>query len=606
MGHHHSNFDEHNLLLPLVVAPIVFLAAGLCFDFYYQLNDDVVIKDILSGAYTGTPEGYTNQLLVPLGIVLARVYRLFPELNVFAGFLMGCLGLCFYLIGHRSLKYYKTYFVKLLLLLFEAGIFLSMFLWELVYIQYSVVCGVMVATACFWFYTTDMNLSVGEFWYANLPALVLVWLAFGLRSEMVLLMTPYLCVVGVYHWSRQVKEENTSLYGGRKKKWIKRVLGVENCRKYLLFALVAAAGWGLLLAVDYFANSADDWKAYRRFFDARTKVYDYTWYPAYEENQEFYESIGVSPGQYELIDEYNFALDPSIDTHMLEDIASFDERAKHRGSLSLRLKNGVWELVHRMVSFKDAPYNYFVIAAYAMVAVLAVLQRQKGYIWKLLLLAAVRVVPWMYLILAERVVERIAHPLYLAEFLCLMALLVKELHDRPLWNVEKLYRRVVLAVLTGLTVLGGLIAFPRVAEEKSRREQVNETMEEFQKYTQGKPDNYYYLDVYSTVAYSEKLFEEDSNERKNYDILGGWVCHSPLQIQVLEEYAGNADVGIARALFMDNFYFCINSQRETDFLTMYYEALETPVELTEIDRVGEGDDVLIIYRVEPLNGEQDI
>lgn len=122
----------YNKLLPLLVIPVVFLVTGLCFDFYYDLNDDVVIKDILSGAYLGTPDGHTNQILYPLGWLISTLYRWMPQVPVYGLFLLACYGLCFYLIGYRSLRFYRKLRGKLLLLLLESVIFLSLFLWELV------------------------------------------------------------------------------------------------------------------------------------------------------------------------------------------------------------------------------------------------------------------------------------------------------------------------------------------------------------------------------------------------------------------------------------------------------------------------------------------
>ena len=48
---------KENCIIALVVSIILALIAGLCFDYYYDLNDDVLMKDILAGVYTGTPEG---------------------------------------------------------------------------------------------------------------------------------------------------------------------------------------------------------------------------------------------------------------------------------------------------------------------------------------------------------------------------------------------------------------------------------------------------------------------------------------------------------------------------------------------------------------------
>ena len=60
---------------------------AVCFDFYYDLNDDTVIKDILSGAYTGVPSGYSIQMLYPLSWLIASAYKVMPEMPWFGVFL---------------------------------------------------------------------------------------------------------------------------------------------------------------------------------------------------------------------------------------------------------------------------------------------------------------------------------------------------------------------------------------------------------------------------------------------------------------------------------------------------------------------------------------
>ena len=63
---------------------------AVCFDFYYDLNDDTVIKDILSGAYTGVPSGYSIQMLYPLSWLIASAYKVMPEMPWFGVFLCCC------------------------------------------------------------------------------------------------------------------------------------------------------------------------------------------------------------------------------------------------------------------------------------------------------------------------------------------------------------------------------------------------------------------------------------------------------------------------------------------------------------------------------------
>ena len=47
---------HENCILSLAMALILAGILAARFDFYYDLNDDVLIKDILSGVYSGTPD----------------------------------------------------------------------------------------------------------------------------------------------------------------------------------------------------------------------------------------------------------------------------------------------------------------------------------------------------------------------------------------------------------------------------------------------------------------------------------------------------------------------------------------------------------------------
>ena len=97
-----------NWLIPGFCCLILFLAAGLAWDYYYDLNDDVLIRDILSGVYTGEPEALTAQLLWPLGALLAGLYRLLPGLPVFGAFLWLCQAGSVFLILRRSLLWLEA------------------------------------------------------------------------------------------------------------------------------------------------------------------------------------------------------------------------------------------------------------------------------------------------------------------------------------------------------------------------------------------------------------------------------------------------------------------------------------------------------------------
>lgn len=604
-----SNTQEkiNNIILSLLVVVGVY---GICiyfFDMYYDLNDDMVIKDILSGAYAGSPKAYTNQMLYPIGLAISCLYHVLPDIPVFGIFLCLCFAISFWMISYGIQTFFENYRIKIVAALLMSGVFVSLMLWELVFVQYSVVCGVLAGAACFWFYITPVECTVGGFWKRNVPALFLVWLAFLIRSEMLLLTGPFLAVAGICHWAEAVKlgkEEKTRI--GKTKLW-SDVFSRKNVCKYVVFVVVLLLGLGGAIGADYLANRSQEWQQYREFFDARTRVYDYTWYPDYEEQQEFYTAQGISEIQYKLIDNYNFGLDESITENTLKAVASYGEKAKMLGSTGYRIKNAVIDPWRRFVSLQDMPYNCFVAVGYGLVLGLAVIQRNKKYILQMLLLLIMRSIPWFYLTFVQRTVSRVIHPLYVIEFLLLLAMLVKELYDRPLWNVEKYYRIAVGGVLFAGIVAALPFSISEVKKEESRREQNLKIQKTWDDYAKNHPENYYYLDVYSTVNFMEKIFVDVDNRQKNYDLLGGWVCHSPLQAEARERYITDSSPqgavpkeqaeSIAEALLRDNFYFVAESSCDPGFMEEFYASRGRKVVLELQDTVGEGENPFLVYRI---------
>lgn len=597
----------NNILFSLLVVLGVYVFCGYFFDFFYDLNDDMVIKDILAGAYTGVPDGHTNQMLYPIGWFLGCFYNLLPKVPVFGIFLCICFGMCFGMISYRIQSFFKNTKVKTAIAILLVGIFSSLMLWELIYVQYSVVCGVLAGTACFWFYTTSADSTVGEFWKKNLIALFLVWLAFSIRSEMLLLTSPFFAVAGIWHWAEATKnEKENDVAIGNIKMW-KYVFSNRNIGKYIGFVVALLVGLGVLVWADYFAYRSEQWQEYRSFFDARTDVYDYTWYPNYDEQQEFYEQHGISEIQYQLIDNYNFGLDETITENTLEIIASYGEKPKMLGGWKYRIKNSVVEPLKRLFFLQDMPYSCFVLVGYGLVIGLAVVQKDRKYFGKLLLLFVMRWIPWFYLTFVQRAVDRITHPLYIIEFLLLLTLLVKELYDRPLWNVEKYYRMVAAGVLMVGVIVTLPFNFAQVKTEQNRREQLLQEQKLWDDYAKANPDNYYYMDVYSTVSFMEKMFEDVDNSQKNYDLLGGWVCHSPLQEDARKKYVKAAlekeeisqeeTENIAEVLLLDNFRFVAESICDVTFVEEYYASQGKKVILELEDTVGEGENPFLVYKV---------
>ena len=132
--------------------------------------------------------------------------------------------------------------------------------------------------------------------------------------------------------------------------------------------------------------------------------------------------------------------------------------------------------------------------------------------------------------------------------------------------------------------------------EVGRREQVNTEWQEVKQYCLKHPDVFYYFDVYSTVAYSEKLFSDTDPSYRNFDLLGGWIAKSPLA-EAKRSYMGmdTAD----RALLSGQAHFITDGRRpESDVvhIVSYFREKGINVEPEVVGRSGSFTD----YRINRL------
>ena len=560
-----------NFIYSLVIVLTLLLVMGFVGDYFFEENDDVLIKDIISGAYTGTPEGHNMQLLYPISFIFSLFYSVIRGVDWYGFFLCAVPYLCVFLIsvaGLKKLKINKQKVVTaLFILLFSLGIVGAHFL----FIQYTFTCGFMSATAAFLILMHERNED-----RFHVIAFVLLSFAFMLRSEMLLLTFPMVLVAVLIKWitSKEMAKEFKGLLG-------------------LIIAVAIAALLGYV--INMIALGTPKWNDFTRFFKARTELYDFQ--PGfvndsdYEDNKDFYDSIGLDKSEVELLKNYNFGLDNEIDADCLSKIAEYAKKQNADETPFIQkvigsIKPYLYNLRHfsKQTNFMepqtDYPWNLIVIVLYLGVVIAYVFpfgesSRKENIkiIGLLAVLFACRTSLWLYLIAGGRVPIRISHPLYLVESMILLAMLL---------NREKARRHSITAIMV-LASLLCIIAVPNQAavikSELASRELMREHYDALDDYFRQNKDKYYFVDVYTSVScgedkaegetgFSEKLFENVDNSYQNHDIMGGWACKSPLYDKKMKK-AGFDDM--QSALLKDKVFFVQNKSESFEWLIDYYE-----------------------------------
>lgn len=604
-----SNPLRHTGIACLAVA-VLWIFLALCFDFTYALNDDTALKDILSGTYTGVPEAHNIQMLYPLSFCISLFYKLVPGVPWLGVFLcasqFGAVCVIASAIlrnrteqsGDGSKQELTAVIVKeLLTALCIALSFLLLFSTELVFIQYTVTSGFLMAAAMVRFYTVPAD-DV-SFFRHHIPEILLILCAFMLRTEMALFLLPFFFLAVLFRWMK----ENS--FFTRK-----------NVIHYVGLTVILLGCMALSAVADRAAYGSEEWQTFRQFFDDRTSVYDFYGIPEYEQNRGFYESIGIDESQYELLVNYNFDLDPAIDAQVMHQIAEY--AASHQEeSFGQRLYLSVYEYVYRFTHGQELCFDLLVVFGYFLLFQIAVRKRKPALSGKLFLLFSVRSALWLFLLFRGRAPERITHPLYLMELLLLTLLWWCDTQetlsrydmaysaeatesdspeDRTVVHGRRITQYTV-GILMGLLLLCcGVIMIRKTVDEAVRREQVNTEWQEVKQYCRQHPDVFYYFDVYSTVAYSEKLFSDVDSSYRNFDLLGGWIAKSPLA----EAKRSYMEMDTAdRALLSGQAHFITDGRRpESDVahIVSYFREKGIDVEPEVMGRSGSFTD----YRINRL------
>lgn len=563
---------ENNFFLALIGIGVLILLVSCFGSYHYALNDDILIKDILSGSYTGTPDGHCIQMLYPIGVLVALLYRIARGVPWFGLLLIVAqYGAC-YLILERSMSMVAGIRKKLLVLTTECLVFFVFFSYWMLNLQYSMTCAFLVAAAILLFVTAKGRKD-------ELLAILLLVLAFCIRTEMLLLLSPFVAFVGFSYWRNQDKKNGRCFFDR------------DNLIHYGSFLGVVAVCFLLVLGIDHLAYAGREWSEFRNLFDARTKVYDFYGIPDYEGNEAIYAELGLGEEGYRLLDNYNYFFSPQVDAGLFEKLVDYSKENLKVGYFKVPIRQGIWDYRYWHAGKSDRLILLVLAAFYVATALLGLIQKNWSLILELPMLFVVRSILWLYLILRGRYPERIVFGLMLVELSCLCYLLLRELAGCHIGET-------ILVVICVVALIGLRPQLASLQEDKALRSSVNREWQDLQTYVSEHPENYYLLDIYSTVRYSETVWHAD-NTLKNYDYAGGWACKSPLQTDKLSKWKLTGELEkLAQA---EELRFISYTARDVEWMEDWFYTQNVPIALEETDSFGQDNgDLFRVYRLQRM------
>ena len=573
-----------------VTAGMLILLACL-FDYRYAMNDDVFVNAILSGQYSGTPDVHNVSIGIPLNGLFCLLYRIWGKVPWFGAAMVLCqfFSLCSILSSLVEKLKIKKIAYKLILAAAVNLLLFGVMVSELVIVQYTYTAALLMASATLRLYDMEGSFferkGIPEF----IGILLQFWFTCCLRTEIFLFLLPFTCLMVLRRFNRRDLKK-WALAGGS------LICGVA------VLLLLNRAGYG------------GSWQEYKRVDTYRTQLYDFLTLPDYEENREFYESADISEGQYALLKNYNFALDEEITSETLKKVVDYANEkrvAQYQGlerlymrMFTLPLREGLWSYVHRVlgdpvVAADDYPWNLVSVGLYLALLVMTCFTRRARNLVYVFLMFSVRSVLWMYIILKQRTPPRVTHSLFLMEIVCLLLLVFEELSYLEKTGKSSkagwLYPGTAGLLLAGAGAVavcswGGFGVFYRETVEFNRE------WKALREYCSEREESFYFMDVYSTVNYSQEIFGEELSRPENYDICGGWLSKSPLCEEKYGHF-GFTSPGMA-LLEGDAVYFVAEQGSDLEWLIGIYEEKGISVSLEYQENVAGRFDIIKLKTAE--------
>lgn len=523
----------------------------------FYLNDDVTMRSILSGAYTGIPDGHAVYMKYPLTGVLALLYRVLGVVPWMELLFAISILLCMYFFA-------ECFASRLMGSALALGIYMPFVL----YMHYTLVAALLAATAIFLLLKEDKGIK----------AWVLLLLSFLIRSQVGLLSLPF--VICAWVW-------RMGLFGGKRKQE-----GIHML-KWGASWLVAMLCCSLMHSVCY---SSPEWQEYLDYNDSRTLLYDYTNFLSVDTYGNDSTAYGMTSVEYNILYNYNNMLDGSIRAERMEEIANkVSESMKPAEDFMSTVKSSIRQyLTH--IRYNDAPFNYIWLGTVFILSCCCILGKR----WIMLGIVAVlelgRSLIWLYLIWKGRFPERVSQSLYLLEILLLLGMLMSLAQGIKLAEKGKKIAAWGLAVTLLLTCIS---RWRNTLDELKYRDGLQEDWESLKEYCEARPETVFFADVFSVVQYAEEQYTRDC---ENIVLLGGWLSASPLTEEIFEKI-GVADA--AEALYDGKgkeIKLLTRRDRDVLWLEEYLQERFGPCELRETGVIAmqDGRD-FAEYRVYPLS-----
>ena len=581
-----KKIEKHwfEIIASLILMAFVITGISVLFGYMHRTNDDVLLRSIASGNYTGTPDAHLIYMLYPLGLIFQFLYTVAGAVSWYDIFVVALHYFCWWAILIRIAVLFEGRWKKLLSMLLTVAGLLIVDLPYVVLNQYTVLAGVCAATAVLWLTLYDAEKVAGHWIHMAMIVFMMV-MTLWIRKEVFYMALPLGGCILLYQWLMHWREE------GFKHIWLKR-------HGILLGVLAVITGISFL--ADALAYNSPEWKEFDAYNQARTEIFDYYNLAPYELNREFYENEGIGVEEYEVINSMSLVLMPELDAVKLQRLA--DLAKWHKGQMEQ------YYSVYRKtmyavcdVAFQNTVQPIGFVLTVVSVALLAVLMLRKRKEATIVVLIALLYEGLFtgYFIWKNRFPERVSFGLYLMLLLLFVGLLLKEktvLSGEKECKGDFFWKIVPFAALVFVLANVGLYQYRSVSDQVKDYKQGIGQWQQVQYYVSLNPQNAYLIKANMAGLKGDVMTLTTQNEPQNTLLLGTWISESP-HYHNRRNHLGLQTIGEEFPL-KSNLYLLQLENDNVSWLTDYYAGRGVEKEAVVVDVIDTADGIIEVVNMQ--------
>ena len=566
--------DRRRTGIGLLAAAAVSLLAGIAvyhvMGFTYTIADDIIMRDIASGAFTGKPDGHLIFVQYALGFCISRLYLLSGSVDWYGFFIAGSLFLGLAAVLYRGLAADKSLLWKGVYTAFSLCLFGTAVLYHAVCFEWTISAAMLGACALYLYITCPDEAGIRRFADGVFICILLV-LTFSIRYDVFFMVLPGFGVVFLWRF-----------FQWKEKKF--------RCRlRELILPGAVFGAVGLVALIEGVVYRSPEWKAYQEFNMARSEVYDYSGVLLYEENPGFFDELGLDEHDVRNLRHYALYFVEGMDTEMMERISQEAWRQTFGGKgKKERIWDGICLAAREMTSPKYMPVS-IPFLVFLLLALMLAFRRQKGLLLPLILFLGIEGVLWLYLGVRGRLPERVVSAMYLVMLLAVLGLVYRlcQAEEQKSGDSSGKQRRALLMGALAVCFAGAVFQC-RAAFRDSSKEPSNYQL--FKDGCKNDTDRIYFIESFIAEPLGGAVVTTQGDFRMNRCLtLGDWYSFSPIDRERFEVY-GIEDVEEA-VLNNPNVYLVLRDTEDTGFYGTYFAHKYPDVKLVRRDkRVIDGRD----------------